>query len=200
NGIRIAQRFSQEGYQIAAAGEMGIGNTTTSTAMACVLLGKRPEEITGRGAGLSSEGLARKIRAIGKAIDINRPDASDPLDVLGKVGGFDLAGMTGFYLGCAACRLPVILDGYISCVAALAASILCPAAKEYMLVSHGSSEPGTGAVLEALGKKSPIQAGMFVGEGTGAAALLALLDMTLDVYREMSTFSEISMENYTEQN
>ncbi|MBQ1310328.1 MAG: nicotinate-nucleotide--dimethylbenzimidazole phosphoribosyltransferase, partial [Blautia sp.] len=135
-GIEIAQELKDKGYQILAVGEMGIGNTTTSSAMASVFLGKEAREMTGRGAGLTSEGLERKVHAIEKAIALHHPDPADPIDVLSKVGGFDIGGMIGVYLGAAACHLPVVLDGFITCVAALAAIRLCPAVADYLLVSH----------------------------------------------------------------
>ena len=184
------------GYRLLAAGEMGIGNTTTSSAVASVLLGQDPEALTGRGAGLSSQGLANKVSAIRRAIQVNRPDPADPVDVLAKVGGFDIAAMTGFYLGASSAGVPVLLDGFISVVAALCAARIAPAAREAMIASHCSGEPGTRRVLEALGLAPVISAGLCLGEGTGAVALIPLLDMAAGVYREMSTFGEISVEEY----
>lgn len=198
NGIRIAAECHEKGYELAAAGEMGIGNTTTSTAVICAFLGKDPKEMTGRGAGLSSEGLKRKIRVIQKALDELRPDPEDPLDVISKVGGFDIAGMAGFYLGCARYHLPVILDGFISNAAALTAVRLCPTVNDYLIASHCSAERAAQTVLQCLGKKPPVQAGICVGEGCGAAALIPLLDMALDVYKNMLTFEETAMESYKE--
>ena len=199
NGIRIAAECHEKGYDLATAGEMGIGNTTTSTAVICALLSKAPEEMTGRGAGLSSEGLKRKIRVIQKALDTLQPDPADPLDVVSKTGGFDIAGMAGFYLGCARYHLPVILDGFISNAAALTAVRLCPAVNDYLIASHCSAEKAAKTVLHALGKTPPVQAGICVGEGCGAAALVPLLDMALDVYKKMYTFDDIAMESYKEQ-
>ncbi len=195
-GISLACRLAKEGYQVFAAGEMGIGNTTTSSAVASVLLGRPAEEMTGRGAGLSSEGLCRKVSVIEQAIRLNRPDRKDPLDVLAKLGGFDIAGMAGFSLGAAACKVPVVVDGFISSVAALSAVRLCPAAQGYLLASHVSGEPAGKLVLDALGLSPVITAGMHLGEGTGAVALFPLLDMALAVYEGMSTFEEIELEEY----
>ena len=125
-GVRLVEEMRAQGVRLLATGEMGIGNTTTSSAVACALLGRPAEEMTGRGAGLSDEGLQRKIRAVRQALEINRPDAKDPVDVLAKVGGFDIAGMCGVFLGGALYQVPVLLDGFISGVAALCAQRLCP--------------------------------------------------------------------------
>ena len=138
-GVRLVEELKEAGYRILATGEMGIGNTTTASAMVSVLLGKDPAAVTGRGAGLSSEGLARKVRAIETAIALNRPDPADPLDVLHKVGGLDIAGLAGVFLGGAMHRVPVLVDGFISSAAALTAAALCPACKDYMLGSHASN-------------------------------------------------------------
>lgn len=197
-GIRLAGVLKRKGYKIAATGEMGIGNTTTSAAVASVLLSCQPEEMVGRGAGLSSGGLERKLQAVKKAITLHRPDPDDPVAVLHKVGGLDLAGLAGFYLGCAAERLPVLIDGFISATAALAAAKLCPGAKAYMLASHCSKEPGMKKILTYLDKQAVLHAEMCLGEGTGAVAFLPVLEMGLGVYREMSTFSQIQIESYQE--
>ncbi len=175
---------------------MGIGNTTTSSAVASVLLGEPPEELTGRGAGLSVEGLQRKVAVVRQAIGKNRPDPADPVDVLAKVGGFDLAAMTGFYLGASASGVPVILDGFISVTAALAACRIAPASAGAMLASHSSRERGSQAVLDELGLAPIIIAGLCLGEGTGAVTMMPMLDMAAAVYRKMSTFAEIHMEAY----
>ena len=195
-GIGVARGLKERGFRIAATGEMGIGNTTTSSAVVCVLLGAEISDVTGRGSGLSDDGLLRKRRAIARAIRVNRPDPADPLDVLAKVGGFDLAALTGFFLGCAALRLPVLMDGFISAAAALAASRIAPLCKDYILASHESAEPAGKLLLRRLGKSPLITAGMCLGEGTGAVAALPLLDMAFAVYRDMSTFGEIEMEAY----
>ncbi len=195
-GVEIAEDLAGRGYRMLATGEMGIGNTTTSSAVASVLLDIDPAEVTGRGAGLSTEGLARKVDAIRRGLEVNRPCAADPLDVLHKVGGLDMAGLTGVYLGGAMCHVPVIVDGFISSVAALAAARLCPAAVDYMLASHASGEPAGRMVLDALGLRSVLYADMHLGEGTGAVALMPLLDMALAVYREMVSFSQLPMDAY----
>lgn len=178
-GAAVARELKEQGCRLLATGEMGIGNTTTSSAVACVLLDQPAVTMTGRGAGLSDAGLRRKIAAIERAVAVNAPDPGDPLDVLAKVGGLDLAGLAGVFLGGAACRLPVLVDGFISSVAALIAARLCPAAVDYMLGSHASQEPAGTLVLEALGLRPFLFAGMRLGEGTGAVAVMPLLDMAL---------------------
>jgi len=195
-GIAKARELAKEGYRILAAGEMGIGNTTTSSAVASVLLGREPADMTGRGAGLSAEGLRKKVFAVRRAISINRPDPADPVDVLAKVGGFDIAALTGLFLGGAACRVPVVIDGFISAVAALLAVRMAPSCAAYMLPSHVSGEPGGRAVMQALGLSPVLDAGMHLGEGAGAVTLFPLLDMACDIYDHMDTFEEIHVGQY----
>lgn len=195
-GIRLAKELKHQGYGIIATGEMGIGNTTTSSAAASVLLDLPPEQITGKGAGLSDLGLQRKIQVISEAIRIHKPDRMDGIDVLSKVGGLDLAGLAGIFLGGALYGVPVVVDGVISATAALAAAVICPEAKSYMIASHASAEPAGRCLLDALGLEAVIYGGMFLGEGTGAVALMPLLDMAVTVYNKMSTFQEIEIEEY----
>ena len=197
-GIEMVRRLKEEGYGLLATGEMGIGNTTTSSAVASVLLKRPVEEMTGRGAGLSGDGLDRKIHAIKKAIAVNRPDPEDAIDVLAKVGGFDIAGMAGMFLGGAALGVPVVIDGFISCVAALIAQRICPQAGDYMIASHVSKEPAAHLILEALGKEAVLHGEMCLGEGSGAVALFPFLDMGVAVYESMSTFEDIHVEQYKE--
>lgn len=195
-GMELVREQREQGVRLLATGEMGIGNTTTSSAVASVLLGRPVEEMTGRGAGLSNEGLARKVAVIYQALACNRPNPEDILDVLSKVGGFDIAGMCGIFLGGARYRVPVLIDGFISAVAALCALRLCPAAGKAMLASHVSAEPAGQAVLEALGKRPMITAGMHLGEGTGAVAAMPLLDMACAVYHGCYTFDDGGIEAY----
>ena len=199
-GIMLACEKKEQGYDILATGEMGIGNTTTSSAIASVLLEKRPEEVTGKGAGLSSEGMKRKIHAIETAIRKHQPDKNDVVDVISKVGGFDIAGMTGLFLGGAALHMPVVADGFISCVAALCAIRMCPAVKDYVITSHKSKEPGTRMLLEAIDIPVFLDCDMCLGEGTGAVAIFPLLDLALSVYNGMSTFADNDIEQYVPQN
>ena len=197
-GIEMVRRLKEDGYGLLATGEMGIGNTTTSSAVASVLLNRPAEEMTGRGAGLSGDGLDRKIHAIKKAIAVNRPDPKDAIDVLAKVGGFDIAGMAGMFLGGAALGVPVVIDGFISCVAALIAQRICPQAGDYMIASQVSKEPAAHLILEALGKEAVLHGEMCLGEGSGAVALFPFLDMGVAVYESMSTFEDIHVEQYKE--
>lgn len=198
-GIRLVQEQKAAGVQLLATGEMGIGNTTTSSAVAAVLLGQPVERMTGRGAGLSDEGLARKVDAICRGILRNKPDPTDPLDVLAKLGGFDLAGLCGVFLGGALEGVPVVMDGFISGVAALCAVRLCPAAAKAVFASHCSSEPAAHLVLDALGKAPLLTAGLHLGEGTGAVASLPLWDMALAVYGHCYSFAEGGITPYTPQ-
>ncbi len=195
-GISLVGELCEKGYDLILTGEMGIGNTTTSAACAAVLFQKEPQEVVGRGAGLSGEGLKRKIRAVSRAIEVNRPNPKDPLDVLSKVGGLDIAGMTGLFLGAAAFRLPVFIDGVISGIAAYFAQRMSPLSKEYMIATHCSSEPAASLVFEALGLHPLLYADMHLGEGTGAAAVLPLLDQALHVYYGLPKFQDGGVQAY----
>ena len=199
-GAELAETAAREGVDVLLLGEMGIGNTTSSGAVCAALLDLTPEVVTGRGAGLSDAGMARKRTAIESALYRNAPDGSDPVDVLQKVGGLDLAAMCGAFLGAAAARLPVIIDGYICAVAALCAVRLCPDSAHAFLASHVSAEPAAQRVLRELGLEAPITAGMRLGEGSGAVALLPLLDLALSVYGSGQTFDRLGIDAYTPQN
>ncbi len=195
-GIRMAGDLKAQGYDILATGEMGIGNTTSSSAVAAVLLNRPVEEVTGKGAGLSSEGLEKKIGAIKRGISLHKPDPDDALDVLAKVGGLDIAGLAGVFLGGALYHVPVVIDGFISAVSALTALRMVPAAGDYMMPSHVSKEPAGGMLLDALGISPFLTCDMCLGEGSGAVAVFPLLEMGLSVYRRMSTFEETKIEKY----
>ena len=196
-GIDLARDFKEQGYSILAVGEMGIGNTTTGSALAAALLGMSVEDATGRGAGLSDAGLQRKRASIVRALEVNTPDPSKPLEVLAKLGGFDIAGMVGLFIGGALYRIPVIIDGFISAIAADIAVKLVPACRCALLASHLSSEPAAKAVMDDLGLRPIIQADMHLGEGAGAICLLPLLDAALALYRG-ATFSDIGVDAYEE--
>ena len=198
-GSDLVKDMKKRGYQLIATGEMGIGNTTASTAMACALLGFTPDELTGRGAGLSDAGLIRKRNAIKQAMRLHQPDANIPMDVLAKVGGFEIAGMVGAFLGGMKYGIPVIIDGVISAVAALAAARICPKAVECMLPSHMSREPAMMRIMEELNLHPILHADMALGEGTGAVVLIPMLDMALKVYHGPHTFDDLGMEAYTPQ-
>lgn len=195
-GIQVVRELKEQGYDIIATGEMGIGNTTTSSAVASVLLHQPVEKVTGRGAGLDSAGLRRKIEVIKQAIKLHQPNPEDAADVVAKVGGFDIAGLMGVYLGGAIYGIPVVADGFISVVAALAAIHLEPLVQDYVLASHVSKEPAGAMLLEAIGKSPSLTCDMCLGEGTGAVALFPLLDMGVHIYEKMSTFAQIEIEDY----
>ncbi len=198
-GCALVSSLKEEGVQIIAAGEMGIGNTTTASAVTAVLTDTDPALLTGRGAGLTDEGLKRKLQAVQTAIYLNHPDPSDPVDVLSKVGGLDLAGLCGVFLGGALYRIPVIIDGVISGAAALCAKRMCPSSGCAMLASHVSPEPAGQLLLKELELSPVITAGIRLGEGGGAVALLPLLDMALAVYDSGQTFDKLGIDPYTPQ-
>ena len=179
-GIKMAEMCAEKGYSLLIGGEMGIGNTTTSAAVTAALTGAEAAAVTGRGAGLSTAGLERKIAVIEAALALHKPDPNDSIDVLHKVGGLDIAGLCGLYLGAAAQR----------------AVRLCPQSVHFMVAAHRSDEPASVLLLDALGKRPFLTAGMHLGEGTGAAAGVALLDLALAPYREMVSFADIGMEAY----
>ena len=195
-GINMAEEMKKNGVEILVTGEMGIGNTTTAAALACALLGKKPEELTGRGAGLDEAGLQRKVAAVSRAIARNREDMSRPLALLASLGGLDIAGMTGLFLGGAIYRIPTVIDGVISAVAAQLACLLAPNAADYMLASHVSAEPAASLLLQRIGKKPLICGELRLGEGTGGILLLPLLDGALSVYHSTHRFEALHMEAY----
>jgi nicotinate-nucleotide--dimethylbenzimidazole phosphoribosyltransferase len=195
-GINLVEELKKKNYNIIATGEMGIGNTTTSSAIASVLLAEPVELVTGKGAGLSSKGLERKIHVIKESIKLHNPNSEDPLDVLSKVGGLDIAGLVGVFIGGATFRIPIVIDGFISAVAALIAIRMEPLVIDYVLPSHVSKEPAGEMVLKEIGLTPFITCGMFLGEGTGAIAVFPILEMACNVYKDMSTFSEIDVDEY----
>lgn len=195
-GMELVRRCKQQGYQLLATGEMGIGNTTTASAVSAVLLGKTVTKVTGRGAGLSDQAMRKKIRVIQAAVRLHALDSEDPFSVLQTLGGLDIAGLTGVFLGGALYRVPILIDGFISSVAALLAARLCPNSVQAMLATHVSSEPAAAMVLGAIGLKPMITAEMRLGEGTGAVCAVPMLDMALEVYKNMATFEQIGMEAY----
>lgn len=194
-GVDLVGRFKDLGYRILATGEMGIGNTTTSSAMSAVFLNLPVSDVTGRGAGLSDAGLARKLEAIKRAIKVNQPNADDAVDVLAKLGGFDIAGLAGMFIGGALHRVPIVVDGFIGALSAYTAAKICPGCECAMLASHVSAEPAAHMLLANLHLEAPIQARLRLGEGTGAICLLPLLDAALALYNG-TTFDETGMEAY----
>lgn len=195
-GINIVFELKEKGYDIITTGEMGIGNTTTSSAVGAVLTGQPVEIMTGKGSGLTDEALIHKKQVIRDSITLNKPDRNDPIDVLAKEGGFDICGLTGVFLGGAACGIPVVIDGFISSVAALAAYKLSPKAIDYILPSHVSKEPAGKFMLDALGLNQFLTCDMCLGEGTGAVMLMPIIDCALEVYNRMSTFEDIEIDAY----
>ena len=197
-GLDIAGELAANGTKLIISGEMGIGNTTLAAAIASVLLGLPPEEVTGRGAGLTSEGLQRKINVVRRAIEVNHPTTNKPLELLQKIGGAEIAAMTGLFLGGAYYRVPVVIDGVISAAAAAIACTVEPLCAEYMLASHCSGEPAGEGLLSYCGLTAPINAGLRLGEGTGGVLLVPLLDGALALYRNSHRFDETNIERYVE--
>ncbi|NLZ38612.1 MAG: nicotinate-nucleotide--dimethylbenzimidazole phosphoribosyltransferase [Firmicutes bacterium] len=189
-GIEVAEQFIAEGTGLFGTGEMGIGNTTPSAAIAALYTGLSVAEVCGRGTGLDDQKLLHKIKVIEKALEINNPDPQDALDVLAKIGGFEIAGMAGVMLAAAANRVPVLVDGFISCAAAIIAANLHPHAVEYMLASHLSEEPGHAAALKLLHLEPFLRMKMRLGEGTGTALAMTMVDAALKIVHEMASFSE----------
>jgi nicotinate-nucleotide--dimethylbenzimidazole phosphoribosyltransferase len=187
-GIEIAEAQVRSGVTLIGIGDMGIGNTTASSAITAVLTGASPEEVTGLGTGIDAAARSRKVDAITRGIACNRPDAKQPLDVLAKLGGFEIAGLAGVVLGAAAQRAALVVDGFIAGVAALVAVRLAPHAAGYLIASHRSVEVGHRLVLEQLGRKPLLDLDLRLGEGTGAALAMNLVDAALRILHEMATF------------
>lgn len=189
-GINIATDLIKEGYNLLGTGEMGIGNTTSSTALLTVFSGKALKETTGRGTGLDDAGLQKKIAVIEKALAVNQPDPTDPLDVLAKVGGLEIGALAGLILGAASQRVPVVIDGFISGAAALLASRFQGRVVDYLIPSHQSAEPGHRLLLNHLGLESIFTMDMRLGEGTGAALGMNVVEAACKIIGEMATFAE----------
>lgn len=195
-GIETALLCKQHGYDVVATGEMGIGNTTSTAAVTAALLHAPVELVTGRGSGLTSEGLRRKIQVVTRALEQWQPNQHDPIDILSKVGGYDLCGLTGLFLGGALCGLPMIIDGVISSAAALCAVRLCPTVRDYLIASHHTAEPAGVLLEQALDVKPMIDAHMALGEGTGAVLLFGMLDAAAALYCNGNTFDDSNIEAY----
>lgn len=194
-GIRAARRAKDDGVEILGIGEMGIGNTSTSSAVLCALTGLTAEETVSRGGGVNDAGFARKKAVIDGALAAWKPDPADPVDALAKVGGFDLCGMTGAFLGAAASRLPVVIDGFISAVAALCAARLNPLCAAYMIPSHASMERGYAVAMDALGLRPMLALDMRLGEGSGCPIAFEIVSAALDVLENMATFAEAAIDD-----
>ena len=195
-GIEMVSDCKEKGYKILATGEMGIGNTTTSSAVAAALLDCEVAEVTGRGAGLSDEKLIHKQKIITEAIDKYGLKEADALRILETVGGFDIAGLAGMCIGGALYHVPIVLDGVISMVAALLAERIVPGTKDYLIPSHKGKEPAMGRLAKELNMEPVIDANMALGEGTGAVMMFSLLDIALSVYQDKTTFSDMNIEQY----
>lgn len=189
-GVSIAEECVDRGVGLLGTGEMGIGNTTPSTAIIAAYSGLPVDEVVGRGTGVDDARLQRKIDAIKRALAVNRPDPADPLDVLAKVGGLEIAGLAGVMLGGAARRVPVLVDGFISGAAAVIATRLNSWVKDFLIGSHLSQEPGHRVMLELVGLKPMLHMNMRLGEGTGAALAMSLVDAALKILNEMATFAD----------
>ncbi|WP_432821544.1 nicotinate-nucleotide--dimethylbenzimidazole phosphoribosyltransferase [Trichloromonas sp.] len=187
-GIEMAAFCKDNGIDLAGTGDMGIGNTTPSAAIAACLTGRTVAEVTHRGTGIDDAALANKVRVIEAGLALNAPDPNDPVDVLAKVGGFEIGGIAGLVLGCAAFGIPVVVDGFISTAGALLASELHPHVRDYVFAAHKSVEIGHGAMLEKIGQRPILDLDMRLGEGTGGALAMGLIEASLRALREVKTF------------
>lgn len=196
-GIREAAGLVDEGCRLLGIGDMGIGNTTAASAITAVLTGRPVAAVTGRGTGIDGEVLSRKIDLIQRGLARNRPDAGDAVDVLARVGGFEIAGLTGAIVGAAARQVPVVLDGFITGAAALAAVRLCPRVAGYLIAGHRSAEPGHRILLEDLQLEPLLDLHLRLGEGTGAVLAMYLVDASLRILEEMATFASAGVSDRT---
>ncbi len=194
-GIELAEEYAAKGYKIFGTGDMGIANTTPSAAIASVITGKSVSEVTGRGTGIGDDALRNKIIVIEDSIALNKPDAKDPVDVLSKVGGAEIGGIAGLVIGAAMNRIPVVIDGFISTAGALIAYCIEPKTKDYMFAAHSSVEIGHKAMLEKIGLRPILDLDLRLGEGTGAALAMLLIEGGLKIYKEMATFGEAGVTN-----
>ncbi|MDK2587378.1 nicotinate-nucleotide--dimethylbenzimidazole phosphoribosyltransferase [Romboutsia sedimentorum] len=192
-GIEVAEDCIEKGYKVIGIGEMGICNTTPSSAIISVIGDCDPLEVTGIGAGLKKERVAHKASVIRKSIELNNPNPNDAIDILSKVGGFEIGAMAGVVLGCSANRIPVVLDGFISYAAALLAYKINPKCREYMIASHLSAEPGTQKSLEIINLSPVLNMDMRLGEGSGAALAFNIIEASNYTYQNMATYDEVDL-------
>ena len=197
-GIEVATLEIEEGANLIATGDMGIGNTTASTAIVAALTGLPVRKLTGRGAGLDDKGLEHKINIIERALELHKPDPLDAFDVICKVGGFEIAGLAGVIIGAASKRVAVVIDGFISGAAALIAAGLVPAVKQYLIASHRSVEIGHQAALNKLGLHPLFDLNLRLGEGTGAVLAFPLIEASTRILVEMATFNEAGVSEKAE--
>lgn len=193
-GIGLVNEFVANGYGMVATGDMGIANTTPSTALAAVFTGLPVETVTGYGTGITDDTFKNKVSVIERAISVNRPDKADALDVLSKVGGLEIAGIAGVVLGAAANKIPVVVDGFISSAGALAACELKPECRGYIIAAHRSVEAGHIAVLNMIGQRPLLDLDMRLGEGTGAALAMGLVEAGIKILGEMATFEQAGVD------
>ena len=196
-GMDLVREYKEKGYTMLATGEMGIGNTTTSTAVAASLLGLKVEKTVGRGAGAGDEELSHKQKVIEEALKIYTIEPDQTLEILETFGGFDIAAMAGIFIGGAVYHVPIVIDGVISTTAALVAERLIKGVRDYMIPSHLSREPAAGLIMKELKLHPVIDASLALGEGTGAVMMFSLIDMAMALYRDHITFSDIMLEQYT---
>jgi nicotinate-nucleotide--dimethylbenzimidazole phosphoribosyltransferase len=186
----MADHAKKQNADLVGTGDMGIGNTTPSSAILASLTGLPVSQVTHRGTGINDAALARKIQTIEKAIACNKPDPKDPLDVLAKVGGFEIAGIAGLIIGCAFHRIPVVVDGFISTAGAMMAVSLNPEIKGYLFAAHQSVEVGHRFMWEYIGQKPILNLSLRLGEGTGAALAMSIIEAAVKILTEMATFTE----------
>jgi nicotinate-nucleotide--dimethylbenzimidazole phosphoribosyltransferase len=189
-GIAVFESEAKKGVDIVGVGDMGIGNTTPSSAITAVITGEDVEKVTGRGTGIDDAGLEKKIKAIEEAIRVNNPNNKDAIDVLAKVGGFEIGGLAGVILAAASHRIPVVIDGFISSASALIAYVIAPAVKDYMIAAHRSVERGHSVTLDYIGLKPLLDLDMRLGEGTGAVLGISIVDAACKILDEMATFED----------
>jgi len=199
SGAGLAVEAYKAGYHILGTGEMGIANTTPATALYSVLLDVPVESITGRGTGIDDERLKHKIGIIKKAIEVNASRSTTPFGALAALGGYEIAAIAGFVLGAASCRVPVVVDGFISSSGAVVALKLCPAVEDYLFFSHLSNEQGHRVVMQKLGARPILDLDLRLGEGTGAALSMQLIEGALKIYNEMATFSGAQVSEKSEE-
>jgi nicotinate-nucleotide--dimethylbenzimidazole phosphoribosyltransferase len=197
-GIDVALQMIEKGYGIIGTGDMGIGNTTASSAIVSCMCEVDAEFVTGYGTGIDREGYKRKVDVIRRVIEINKPESSDGFDVLAKIGGFEIGGIAGVILGCAARRVPVVIDGFISGAGALIAESIAPKCRDYMIASHCSVEKGHKIMLEKLGMKPLFNFDMRLGEGTGAVLGISIAEASMKILNEMTTFGEAGVSQKNE--
>jgi len=196
SGIEVFEdELNRKGIDIVGLGEMGIANTSSSSAVVACFTKSKVEEVTGRGTGIDEDQLKNKIRVIKQAIEVNHPDPKDGLDVLSKVGGFEIGGLVGCILAAASHRVPIVIDGFISCASALVAIKLAPLAKDYIFASHNSVEKGHKIALKYIGKIPMFDLGMRLGEGTGAALGISFIEAGVKILTQMATFEDAGVDN-----